>query len=118
VHTITGTDQKALVAAHLSVFRQNSSGADVGEPMPTLTAGGGRGGGSMALVAAFLVAYYSNGKQDGALDEPVATIVSRARHGLVLVTIDGVDYAIVDIGMRMLEPHELARAQGFEPTTC
>jgi DNA (cytosine-5)-methyltransferase 1 len=35
-----------------------------------------------------------------------------------LVTIDGVDYAIVDIGMRMLEPRELARAQGFDRPTC
>ncbi|WP_415877654.1 DNA cytosine methyltransferase [Burkholderia ubonensis] len=30
-----------------------------------------------------------------------------------LVTIHGEDYAIVDIGMRMLTPRELARAQGF-----
>jgi DNA (cytosine-5)-methyltransferase 1 len=33
--------------------------------------------------------------------------------GLVTVTIDGQQYAIVDIGMRMLRPRELARAQGF-----
>lgn len=30
-----------------------------------------------------------------------------------LVTIDGEEYAIVDIGLRMLTPRELARAQGF-----
>jgi DNA (cytosine-5)-methyltransferase 1 len=30
-----------------------------------------------------------------------------------LVTIHGEEYAIVDIGMRMLTPRELARAQGF-----
>lgn len=30
-----------------------------------------------------------------------------------LVTLDGVVYRIVDIGMRMLQPHELYRAQGF-----
>jgi DNA (cytosine-5)-methyltransferase 1 len=29
------------------------------------------------------------------------------------VTIDGEEYAIVDIGMRMLTPRELFRAQGF-----
>jgi DNA (cytosine-5)-methyltransferase 1 len=29
------------------------------------------------------------------------------------VTIHGVEYQIVDIGMRMLEPHELFAAQGF-----
>lgn len=30
-----------------------------------------------------------------------------------LVTVDGITYRIVDIGMRMLQPHELYRAQGF-----
>lgn len=30
-----------------------------------------------------------------------------------LVTVGGVTYRIVDIGMRMLQPHELYRAQGF-----
>lgn len=113
VATITGTDTKALVAAHLSVFRQNSNGQGADEPLRTLTSGGGRGGGSMALVAAFLVQYYSQGTQDQPLDEPMATVVTRARHGLVTVTIDGTEFAVVDIGMRMLEPRELARAQGF-----
>jgi DNA (cytosine-5)-methyltransferase 1 len=39
------------------------------------------------------------------------TVTSRERFGLV--TIQGVDYQIVDIGLRMLEPAELYRAQGF-----
>ena len=42
---------------------------------------------------------------------PLHTITTRDR--FALVTVDGVDYEIVDIGMRMLEPHELWRAQGF-----
>lgn len=45
------------------------------------------------------------------VDEPLDTITSKARFGLV--TIKGQDYQIVDIGMRMLEPHELYRCQGF-----
>ncbi len=113
LHTIAGHINKATVAAHLSVFRENSSGQPMSAPVPTLTAGGGKGAASMALVAAFLVQYYSTGTQDQPLDEPLATIVTKARHGLVTVTIDGTEYAIVDIGMRMLEPHELAAAQGF-----
>jgi DNA (cytosine-5)-methyltransferase 1 len=28
-----------------------------------------------------------------------------------LVTVEGVDYQVVDIGFRMVEPHELKRAQ-------
>jgi len=121
VHTLAGNINKAVVAAHLTVFRQNSRGRGLDEPMPTVTAGAGsaRPAGAahaMAVVAAFLVQYYSTGTQDQPLTEPMATIVSRARHGLVTVTIDGAEYAIVDIGMRMLEPHELAVAQGFDPS--
>jgi len=39
------------------------------------------------------------------------TVTTKERFGLV--TVEGVDYAIVDIGMRMLQPRELFRAQGF-----
>ena len=40
-------------------------------------------------------------------------MTAKPRFGLVTVTIDGEEYVVVDIGMRMLEPHELFRAQGF-----
>lgn len=119
LHSVAGHINKALVAAHLTVFRENSVGRSMDEPMPTVTSGAGsaRPAGAahaMALVAAFLVQYYSTGTDSQALDEPLATIVSRARHGLVTVMIDGAEYAIVDIRMRMLKPRELARAQGFD----
>ena len=42
---------------------------------------------------------------------PLDTITSHDRFGLV--TIAGVDYQIVDIGLRMLEPRELYGCQGF-----
>lgn len=45
------------------------------------------------------------------LTDPLHTVTTKERFGLV--TIAGVDYQIVDIGMRMLEPHELFAAQGF-----
>ena len=41
------------------------------------------------------------------------TVTTKPRHGLVTVEIDGADYVIVDIGMRMLTPRERFRAQGF-----
>ena len=41
------------------------------------------------------------------------TIVASPRFGLVTVMIGGEPYAIVDIGMRMLTPRELYRAQSF-----
>lgn len=112
LHTITSTDTKAVVTAMLIHTAHGDSGGrreyPLGEPVGTIAASNNH-----ALVAAFLVQYYSQGTQDQPLTEPMATIVTRARHGLVTVTIDGADYALVDIGMRMLSPRELARAQGF-----
>jgi DNA (cytosine-5)-methyltransferase 1 len=62
------------------------------------------------LVKAFLVAYYgSSVGQD--ISEPLHTITTRDRFGLV--TVNGQDYQIADIGLRMLQPHELYAGQGF-----
>jgi len=65
---------------------------------------------SKERVYAFLIAYYGSSIGQ-CLDEPLGTVVTKDRFGLV--TIHGVNYQIVDIGMRMLEPHELFAAQGF-----
>ena len=81
-------------------------GQSLRDPLYTLTSGGGHFG----EVRAFLTQY--NGSSIGQkLDQPLNTISTHDRFGLV--TIHGQDYAIVDIGMRMLEPHELFAAQGF-----
>lgn len=79
---------------------------DIREPMPTITTGDGHFG----EVRAFLIKYYGDATgQD--IKNPLDTITSRDRFGLV--TIDGTDYQIVDIGLRMLEPRELYGCQGF-----
>ena len=70
------------------------------------------GGIHVAEVRAFLTAYYGSDGTEGkgqAVLEPMRTLTTKARLGLV--TIEGTEYQIVDIGMRMLEPHELLRAQ-------
>jgi len=41
------------------------------------------------------------------------TIPTKDRMGLVTVMVQGQPYVIADIGMRMLQPRELYRAQGF-----
>lgn len=65
-------------------------------------------------VAAFLVKYYgSEIGQYQPVDQPLDTITVKPRFAVVTVTIDAVTFVLVDIGMRMLEPRELARAQGF-----
>lgn len=114
--TITETDTHGLAAVFLDKLHGSArAGVPVDGPCPTVAAGGGRGGGHAALVAAFLIKYYGTGGQWAKLaeSEPMHTIVSKARMGLVTVEIDGEEWAVVDIGMRMLTPRELARAQGF-----
>lgn len=88
--TVTSKADTSVVTSCLVKLRNNQFGQDAREPLPTLTAGGGHVGEVRALLQKY--------------------------HGpdaLGLVTIGGEQYAIVDIGMRMLQPHELKRAQGF-----
>jgi DNA (cytosine-5)-methyltransferase 1 len=99
--------QQQVVTAHIAAFGQNTRGFDPREPMQTVLAGASR----YAEVRAFLVKYYSEGGQWQDCREPMHTVPTRDRLGLV--TVHGIDYQIVDIGMRMLTPRELARAQGF-----
>jgi DNA (cytosine-5)-methyltransferase 1 len=106
--TITSVDHHALVTSHLVKLRGTcKDGQPVNQPIPTITAGGLHVG----EVRAFLLKYYGNDKDGVDLNEPLHTISSRDRFGLV--TVHGAKYQIVDIGMRMLQPHELFRAQGF-----
>lgn len=108
--TVTGRDHHALAAAFLTKFYGTSTGAPLRLPMPTVTANY-RGGGHLAEVRAFLLKYYGSGSQAQDARAPLHTVTSKARFGLV--TVRGQAYQIVDIGMRMLQPHELFAAQGF-----
>lgn len=107
-HTVTTTDHHGLITSHLVMLRGTCrDGRVVDAPAPGLTAGGLHVGNvetslategydeqRAAQVLAFLQQYCGE-DSDG------------------LVTVDGVVYRIVDIGMRMLQPAELYRAQGF-----
>lgn len=64
-------------------------------------------------VAAFLVAYYGSEKDGQSPRRPLRTVPTVDRFGLVTVEIEGWPYVVADIGLRMLQPRELARAQGF-----
>ncbi|HDG1681636.1 TPA: DNA cytosine methyltransferase [Kluyvera ascorbata] len=92
VHSVTTVDHHAVVASHLVKLRGTCrDGQRLDEPMPTITAGGQHVG----EVRTFLETYCGESADEW------------------LVTIEGVKYQIVDIGMRMLQPHELYKAQGF-----
>lgn len=106
--TITaGGNKFAMATSHLIKLRGTcKDGQPVTNPMPTVTAGGLHVG----EVRAFLTKYY--GSDIGqSLDNPLHTVTTKDRFGLV--TIKGENYQIADIGMRMLQPHELFAAQGF-----
>ncbi|MEX0142023.1 DNA cytosine methyltransferase [Massilia sp. LMS1-1-1.1] len=104
--TASGGGKSALVTSNMIKLRGTSTAAGTDEPLGTVSAGGQH----HAEVRAFLLSYYGT-DQAPEIDGPLATVTSRDRFGLV--TIHGQDYQIVDIGLRMLQPRELFRAQGF-----
>lgn len=124
---LAGAARFGVVSAFLSRQFGASVGQGLDEPAPTITAGGG---GKSALVecrlspeaeegalrcAAFLMKYHGIGENVIGMDEPVSTITTKDRLALVTVWIGGDPYLIVDICLRMLQPHELYAAQGFPP---
>ena len=114
VPTVTADGRHiGAVAAHLVRYNGVRPGvervADLEQPIGTQDTSN-----RFALVAAFLARY--NGQSTGQQpDAPIGTLDTTDRYALVTVTIDGEEYAIVDIGMRMLTPPELFAAQGFGP---
>lgn len=109
--TAKGSHQQFVSAFLTKFYGTCADGVDARQPFPTVTAGGGRGGHHVGEVRAFMMKYYGTGGQHQDCRDPMHTSTAKARLGLV--TVAGVDYQIVDIGMRMLSPRELFRAQGF-----
>ena len=135
-----GGKHHAIVTAHIEQANggprnTRSAGRDARRPLSTATASGSQQRivettlieeGALppdlmkraVNVASFLVKYYATDGENEAsqsqpVDRPLDTITTKARFAVVTVTIDAVTYIIVDIGLRMLTPRELARAQGF-----
>ncbi|EDF8717938.1 DNA cytosine methyltransferase [Salmonella enterica] len=107
-HTITVADHHALVTSHLVKLRGTCrDGQRTDDPAPTITAGGQHLGNIETTLAT----------DDG--DYPHAASVRAflreylGEDATEFVEIDGITYRIVDIGMRMLQPPELYRCQGF-----
>lgn len=103
--TVTTIDHNSICAATLIQMNNHCEGRDIKEPIPTITSGGGHFG----EVRAFLIKYYGQGTgQD--IKDPLDTVTAQDRFGLV--TIAGIEYQIIDIGLRMLEPRELYGCNG------
>lgn len=103
--TVDAANRYGLVTSFLSKFYKSGTGQDLREPLHTVTTSHGHFG----EVMAFLIKYYGQGTGQN-IKDPLDTITAQDRFGLV--TIAGVDYQIVDIGLRMLEPRELFGCQG------
>lgn len=110
VHTVTATDHHSLVTSQIVILRRNGDCQPLNHPLPTVTAGGLHTG----EVRTHLEAITAN--------DPVFPMEERVLEFLReylgedatnIIEINGELYKIVDIGMRMLQPDELYRAQGF-----
>ena len=109
--TITTQDHHHLVTSHLMSVAHGDSGGrreyPMTEPMGTVQASANK----YAEVRAFLLKYHASQRDGHEITKPLDTVTTTDRYGLV--TVAGEDYRIVDIGMRMLTPRELFRAQSF-----
>lgn len=91
---------------------QQSAGTvkPVSNPLPTVAAAG-----AISIVEPFMIKFYGNEHGAESLNDPIDTICTKDRFGLVngyLVEVNGARY-ILDIRFRMLQPHELAAGMGF-----
>lgn len=103
--TATACNHHGVVASHLTkLYGTNKDGQSVAAPIPTITADGNH----LGEVRAFLIKYFGCGCGQEC-SEPLHTVTGRDRFGLV--SVNGHDYQIADIGLRMLSPRELLRAQ-------
>jgi DNA (cytosine-5)-methyltransferase 1 len=114
--TMRGTQNNLVAATLIKNTHGDKQAFDLREPLRTVLAGGTHHAVvacRLGQVRAFLWKYYGSGGQWNSLHEPAPTITVRDRLALGIVLIGGEPWQIVDIGMRMLSPRELFRAQGF-----
>lgn len=106
---VAGGIKQGLVVAYLARHfgGRSTAGSSMREPLRTVTAQDHH-----ALVTAFLARYQGTGEPES-VRRPLGTLTARDRYGLVTVELGAETWAIRDIGMRLLTPRELARAQGF-----
>ena len=119
--TLTTSRERYVVAAYLARHWGGMTGSRIDKPWPTLTTKGCQDQivelslqkpfDRVNEVRAFLTKYYGTGNNVSDADAPLDTLTTKARFGLV--TVEGHDYQITDIGMRMLTPREMFNAQGF-----
>jgi DNA (cytosine-5)-methyltransferase 1 len=125
---VAGGAKHALVTAFLAKHYTGVVGASLSDPAPTVTSVDHN-----SLVTSSLIKLRGGGNIGQPADEPLRTISAGGQHFAevrallvkhhgeavactpdgVVVSVQGEPYVIADIGLRMLAPRELFRAQGF-----
>lgn len=111
--TVTTVDHNALQTAHMVKMKGTNLGSRAQDPLQTITAGGSHHG-----VVSTRVAKAEPGANLQHWPEIRAMLNAFCDYHLeddavILFSIAGVQYFMADIGLRMLTPRELYRANGF-----
>lgn len=113
LHTVISKDHEGLTTAHLVKMKGTNLGGPATEPVQTITAGGGHHG-----VVTTRITRAEPGadlKHWPEIRELLNTYCGYdlGPEDVILLQIGGVWYFMADIGLRMLTPRELYRANGF-----
>ncbi len=112
LHTVTTEIREGVTLAHLTEFKGQDIGQDVNNPLRTIMT-------KDVLGAVYTRLEKINGFNDLKFWPQVRDMLNTycgyniAEDEILILTIGGIDYFISDIGLRMLTPAELYRAQGF-----
>ena len=111
--TVTSIDHNAVQMAHMVKLKGTNLGGPVSEPVQTITAGGGHFGVVTTMVAP--VSPEADLKNWPKIRELLNTYCGYGlkEDEVILFQIAGGLYFMADIGLRMLTPRELYRANGF-----
>ena len=113
LHTITAKDREGVTLAHMAKFYGTEFGEPMTRPLSTVTASGAHHG-----VVTTRISKAEPGVGLGHWPEIRDLLNEYCGYGLgpddvILFEIDGAAYFMEDIGLRMLTPRELYRANGF-----
>lgn len=103
--TIAADGAIGLVEPFIFANRSNNAPKSIDEPVPSLCTGE-----HIAVVEPLIAKYNSTAKTAKPVGEPLDTISTRDRFGLVQPVVNG---HLLDIRFRMLQPHELSAAMSF-----
>ena len=116
LHTITTKQRFCLATSHICTLRNNMDGQAMTEPLSTITSQASH----HAEIRTYLTKLTGNEENLDCWNEVRKMLNEYAGYDIkdneiLIIEIDKIQYFISDITMRMLEPKELARAQGFPP---